>query len=813
MQIGKLTISNIRGIRSMSLDFANATAVVWGQNGTGKSTVVDALDFLLSGDMGRLRGRQDLSLQRHGKHVDANAQEAFVEATVTLPGRPEPIGIRRCLATPQNLDVDDEHRPEIESLLSVAQRRQHMLTRAEILRFIDATPRDRAGAVESILNLQNIGRVRSALRRAFGDAEREHSQRTAALERSLGALGQHFGVVPFAQDIVIEKVNELRAVLGAQPLTLLSEIKQGIAPPEFPDAQAGPAVTPEGVDRMATSVEGDVLDAISQADTELQPIVRELQRDPDLLESVQRVGFLATGLTYAEGRAACPLCDTAWESVALSSHIASKIDAAERAKEKQREVQRLKALLNQWLGRQAEVAGQVAASIDVAGTEFDTAPAKAYAENLRDLGEALEDVVGRYDSFRSDEASLTEQLGIDAYRGWLARAKPYAEQHQPRVDPRRTAWDSLTRAEVLLGSVSESKEEEAVAAAVLLRAAGCLEAFQSARETVLGQLYLEVKDRFVELYKRLHEPDEAAFAADLGTTDAGVRLQVDFHGREMCSPMALHSEGHQDSMGLCLFLALSERVLNGRLGFRVLDDVVMSVDSGHRRHVAGLLGELGGDIQFILTTHDRVWASQLRSSGAVKTKGMTQLVNWSLEAGPLKQSVGDFWNDIDEHLNQGRVQAAAATLRNGLEGFFGLSAELLGARVLYSMEGRVEFGNLYMAVTEQQKAHIEKAIRAARSWDQSEVVEALQALDEQRKAARRLVNDEAWMVNPTVHFNSWNNLSVEEFRPVVDGYRQLCDTFKCPECSSLLSVRREGMTVVSFSCHCSKTSFNLRGRQ
>lgn len=257
MQIGKLTISNIRGIRSMSLDLANDSAVVWGQNGTGKSTIVDAIDFLLSGGMGRLRGRQDLSLQLHGKHVDAQSHEAFVEASITLPGVPEPIRLRRCLATPQTLEVADEHRPALEAILTVAQRRQHMLTRAEILRFIDATPRDRADAVESILNLQNIGRVRAALRRAYGDAEREHDQRTTVLEPSLGALGQHFGVISFTQEVVIEKVNEMRAVLGGQPLTELSEIKQGIAPPEFPDAQVRPAVTPEGVERMAASVEGD----------------------------------------------------------------------------------------------------------------------------------------------------------------------------------------------------------------------------------------------------------------------------------------------------------------------------------------------------------------------------------------------------------------------------------------------------------------------------------------------------------------------------------------------------------------------------
>ena len=147
----------------------------------------------------------------------------------------------------------------------------------------------------------------------------------------------------------------------------------------------------------------------------MQPIVTELQRDPDLLESVHRVGFLSTGLTYAEGSAVCPLCDSTWQAEALSSQISSKIDAAERAKVKQREVQRLTAQIDEWIGRQAEVAEQVAASIDVTGDEFDTAPAKEYAANLRDLGKALDDVVGRYTTFRRNGTTLIEQLGVNAY--------------------------------------------------------------------------------------------------------------------------------------------------------------------------------------------------------------------------------------------------------------------------------------------------------------------------------------------------------------------------------------------------------------
>ena len=88
------------------------------------------------------------------------------------------------------------------------------------------------------------------------------------------------------------------------------------------------------------------------------------------------------------------------------------------------------------------------------------------------------------------------------------------------------------------------------------------------------------------------------------------------------------------------------------------------------------------------------------------------------------------------------------TTKDGIAGFLGLIAELLGATVLYAMEGRVEFGDLYMAVTAQQKASIEKAVRAVRLWEQDEVVEALQAPDEPQKAARRISGPPRTMVAP-----------------------------------------------------------------
>lgn len=57
-------------------------------------------------------------------------------------------------------------------------------------------------------------------------------------------------------------------------------------------------------------------------------------------------------------------------------------------------------------------------------------------------------------------------------------------------------------------------------------------------------------------------------------------------------------------MGLCLFLALMRHLRGPAFTLAVLDDVLMSVDAGHRREVCSLLKREFPDTQFIVTTHD-----------------------------------------------------------------------------------------------------------------------------------------------------------------------------------------------------------------
>jgi len=51
-----LVIEEFRGIKKLSLDLGGENFAVCGPNGTGKSGIVDALEFALTGNISRLSG-------------------------------------------------------------------------------------------------------------------------------------------------------------------------------------------------------------------------------------------------------------------------------------------------------------------------------------------------------------------------------------------------------------------------------------------------------------------------------------------------------------------------------------------------------------------------------------------------------------------------------------------------------------------------------------------------------------------------------------------------------------------------------------
>ena len=415
-------------------------------------------------------------------------------------------------------------------------------------------------------------------------------------------------------------------------------------------------------------------------------------------------------------------------------------------------------------------------------------------------------------SFNSDMVSrLLAPKGIDKS---LTKIQAFIKEEEAsiklKVTPEQEAWDNLTRLKENLKAYERANSILLTIEKYFERSKLLSESFQQAKDNVLNNLYEGIKGHFVELYKKLHGNDENNFTALLASDGAGLNFEVDFYGYGSHPPHALHSEGHQDSMGLCLYLALAEKINEGLINLVILDDVVMSIDTGHRKGVCTILKKNFPDRQFIITTHDKTWTNQLKYNGVVNSKEITEFYNWNINTGPLHFNYQvEIWDPINDALERNDVPEAAFHLRRGLEQFFEMVCNDIQANIKYKSEHKYELGEFFKAAMSQYHDLIKRAKSSAQSWSVTEEFERLIELDSTRSQILRRIQSEQWAINENVHYNNWANFTVNEFRSVVEAFHDLCLLLKCSKCGGILYLTTKNQNLNAVRCNCGKINWNL----
>jgi hypothetical protein len=219
-------IEEVRGIRKLDIDFQKSTFAISGPNGSGKSGVIDAIEFALTGSISRLMGRgtKGLSIAEHGPHVDKVKfpDAAFVRVKVFLTDLGKSATVTRYLKTPTKATIEPPDANVKAALAEVAEHPEIALSRREILRFILVEPTERSQGIQTILKLEDVGQIRSALNTAHNKLERDRKSATAQVEESRDALLRHLQLPALKADGILAAVNQRRTLLGLPEITELT---------------------------------------------------------------------------------------------------------------------------------------------------------------------------------------------------------------------------------------------------------------------------------------------------------------------------------------------------------------------------------------------------------------------------------------------------------------------------------------------------------------------------------------------------------------------------------------------------------------
>jgi recombinational DNA repair ATPase RecF len=814
IKVDHIKIVEFRGIRDLTIDLNGANFAVCGPNGTGKSGVVDALEFGLSGTISRLtgKGQGSVSVKDHGPHVNSRNQpeKAVVTIDVTIPSLDgKKATITRNVKSPRAPTIAPADADVLAAFEQVQKHPEFCLSRREIIKYVLAEPGVRATEVQALLQLDKLDTARGLLVRISNAAARElkplDSLKTSSAENLMRALG----IAEIKASGLLEAVNAKRAVLDLLPLAKLeatTSIRDGLETQgpttavKVPKAQAKEDIVAAGaaIEALGTPEAKATRDAAVAA-------LNELKANEARLTDVARDALLESALALFDEEH-CPVCQTEWKPDEFRAVIDAQRKALKQAAEARADAEKLLEPLIEELEALPEMLGQLAIYARKLPAPLDTAPLAALDREVKRRINAARKFLPLNHTIAAIETEIAEIVPA------LEMLKTLAESVNALPEPtdRDAARDYLTVGQERLEAWRQAMTKHSAASKKADIAAKVLEIFGTTVTKALDAIYKDVEAEFRSYYRDINGDDESKFEAQLTPSLGKLGFEVDFYGKGFFPPGAYHSEGHQDGMGLCLYLALMKHLLGDQFTFAVLDDVLMSVDAGHRREVCNLLKTKFPTTQFVLTTHDNVWLNHMKTSKLIASKSAITFRKWHVDHGPAEWKQTDVWSEIDDAVDKNEIRAAAGQLRHYLEYAAAEWCARLGGRVEYRSDGKYELGDLLPAAIGAMNDLFRKAKAAAGSWGDKERVEELGKANDAFSDAVTASNSEQWEINPAVHYNEWANLHKEDFKPVVEAFKALERQFECETCGDLIYVVLTGKTKEAARCGCNKVNLNLK---
>lgn len=809
IKIESLYIEELRGIRKLSIDMNRERFAVVGPNGSGKSGIIDALEFGLTGEIGRLTGRglSEVSVSEHGPHVSSAKQpeKAFVRVKVFIPKLNKSATITRYVKTKSKPTIVPSDPAILKVLDEVKDHPEMALSRRDIVKFILIEPTKRSEAVQRLLKLDEIGQTRKLLNTAKNKVETTQKNAEGGLKASGATLAQALGVQQLKSGDVLKHANIRRKLLGLAELTGLNSntrVDAGVVPDK--DAKPFDKATAVGDVNAIIAFSSASQSALESERTTVEESFAQLEKDPGLMAAFRRQDFYEAGLGFVSGPE-CPFCDHKWPSEEhIREHINKKLEQSKAAKKIQSELRTAGLAIS---AECAHVRGILAPVVKLAG-DLDDKDLQGAITAYAKVVEGVQAASGSIAGLQKARASLKE-TGITASQEVRSKLEAFLKvvEAKPDLTATHAAQAYLNTVNLRVDDLRKAKRTKVKADAALKAARATYDTYCEVLEVQLTSLYEEVRDDFATYYRDINHDNELKFNAAFMPSEGALDFKVTFFEEGLFPPAAYHSEGHQDGMGLCLYLALMKKLFGEQFTFALLDDVVMSVDSGHRLQLCKMLKSRFPNTQFILTTHERMWAEQMKTTHLVAKKNTLMLYGWTLEGGPIAESGGEIWGEVETALKKNNPNVAAAALRHHLEFVCRVIAQHLGSSPQFKMDGNYDLGDLLTANRKRIKTLLADAFAAEQSWANTENMKRVEAMRAALNNANAELADEDGYLNKNVHYNEWMNMTGEEFALVAAAFRGLLNQFRCENCETWLYVTYTGREPNAFRCDCK--SLNL----
>ncbi len=755
-KLQRLVMHAFRGVPTeMTIDFGKGeSTVIYGENGTGKSTIADALEWYFKGEIELLshEGRQHAVRYVGGDGEGDTSVEVLT--TGTLGGK---------------VVFPDERPPDTFEAL----RRETFLLRGRTLAdFINKTKTEKWKALVEILGLDAIETLREDLQRARNDLRKASKVADEEVRVYRRALSSGDGRV--SEEAVLTNLRQICELLGVDPPRSLEQV----AEPSWITAAVGASAnvsTSSGRENLVTEIGALKPPEFNKSGCEAWNALVGSDRARLLPRAslVREAKRLFEAQSIETGR--CPLCGQKVDQKVLAKRIESSLVEMMEAS---RDLERFRdPILQQAEG--LEGAHDLRESIydrgRGLGLEIPTVP--PLPARIQDQVDALAAV---------DAAAITSY--VNDVRRWDKAVGKLARQiATPEPSERDNQLMMLAALCQQIRAWQQAEKKSARAEQALTIAETVFDAYQRKQKDDLGELLEQISGRVAEFYSALHPGEDLDAVSIEPWTAKGIELAIDFYGSRQRPPHGVLSESHLNSLAIAVFLAMAAS-FNEKLGFLILDDVINSFDVEHRGRLAELLADGFSDWQLIVLTHDQQFFEHLSRRAPSWRK--IEFTSWSHASGPrtTKYETSGMLAAARERLESGDVQGAATKARRALEELLQEVCEALWAPLPFrrgQANDRRELGELFVGLRRTLKEHAKSQLQS---------IEPI---------FKHLEADVGATLNVAAHASRGRS-GASEVQAALERIQMLDALWSCAECRT--RVWHKG-TPDAARCRCGKSAF------
>ena len=588
VKLNNITISGLRGVRyNLELPLNGRSALVYGENGSGKSTVSDVIEWFYYDKVEHLAGeeigRKGYEALRNIFLKDDDPGSLKLEFTNPVLDDKKIIEIHKNNLKAAHSNSEDD----FTEYLDDTQLENLILRYKELITFVLSSKSDKLKTLSSIIGYSQITNTRAMLFSALNRLRKEiktgnyDNQISHQQSQIIEQYGQNVTSDEQFIEVVAELVKPFSLGIKINELKDISEVLKKIKVPDDSETVKQEAFLSKMEDTLVNlPVHLDVLEEQYQ---EYKKQFDDLVSDIEKLKNVTLGKLLAAGRELLSkggyGEDNCPLCLTDKGRDELLSEVEFRIAELEEIKKEQNKLRAAKQSLQEQITKTVRL---------LHGVYDDT---QIIIEENKDLKTNIHSIiqgVEKYkDQLKIETTGGSELLDVEklaVHRGVITTVDEECKKQLKTIrdsrekDSKTDIYSKIKIAGHAYVQIKQLKREksvyekqrdilEAIYTRFIQTQSNALETFLNKFSAKIDEIY-----QFMNPGERVDDIKLVPITKD--DELSGITLQFDFlDKKEVTPPHKYLSESHLNCLGIAFFLT-SVEAFNKRNKFIVLDDVI-----------------------------------------------------------------------------------------------------------------------------------------------------------------------------------------------------------------------------------------------